>query len=315
MVMMSHDTNQTDRTTLAAQTALIVGCGYVGQRLAARLIELGTVVYGTTRSQKHGAMLAKIGVHPLLADVTQPLTLASLQPILACESLDVYYLVPPGRPNPASSPEQVIGEGLPCLLKALRTANVRRGVLTSSSAVYGQRDGQRVDAETIAEPADERGRLLLHGEQTWLEARDSHHVVRLAGLYGPGRVVGLKAVQDGAPLVGDPQAMLNLLHVDDAVDLLLAVMRASQPGRIELGCDGHPVPRLAYYNALADRLGVPRPAVLDDASATMQFGMATAARLRRTTSKSLDPTITRQRTGWVPRFANFHLGLDHALPA
>src|SRR5690606_32470575 len=135
----------------------------------------------------------------------------------------------------------VILGGIAYTINALRTAkNLRRAVLTSSTAVYGQTGGERVDADTPPQPIGERAQLLVKGEGWWLESNSPAHVLRLAGLYGPGRIVGFNAVREGAPLVGDPNAMLNLIHVDDAVSLLLAMMQAPSPGLIELGCDNRP---------------------------------------------------------------------------
>ena len=81
-------------------------------------------------------------------------------------------------------------------------------------------------------PTDMRGRSLLEAESRWLAAPIDSFVVRLAGLYGPDRIIGLAAVRDGAPIVGDPQAMLNLIHADDAATLLIAVLEAAAPARI-----------------------------------------------------------------------------------
>ncbi|HEX7008787.1 MAG TPA: NAD-dependent epimerase/dehydratase family protein [Phycisphaeraceae bacterium] len=296
-----------------APTALIVGCGYLGRHVAQRLLAMGGVVYGTTRSTQRAQQLARIGVRPMLVQVTQPLTLAALRPAMEAESLDVYHLVPPGRPGQSPSPRQVVLGGTAHLVKTLRHARVRRAVMTSSTAVYSQRDGARVDADTPAQPLDERGKLLLEGERLWLQAGASYYVVRLAGLYGPGRIIGQQALQQGAPLVGDPQAMLNLIHVEDAADLLLAVMRSAGAGRVELGCDGRPVPRIDYYTHLAQRLGLNPPAVLDDVQAAVSLGL-NLQRLRSASSKTLDPTITCQRTGWRPRYRDYRQGLDALLP-
>ena len=62
-----------------ADTALIFGCGYLGQRLAARLLAIGTTVYGTTRSPQQGETLAGAGIRPLLVEITSVLTLAALR--------------------------------------------------------------------------------------------------------------------------------------------------------------------------------------------------------------------------------------------
>lgn len=295
-------------------TALIVGCGYLGMHTAARLLERGVSVFGTTRSETRAAQLAGLGIRPMLAHVTQPLTLAALRPALEADSLDVYYMVPPGRPGRSPTPRQTVLGGTAHVLKALRNsgANVRRAVLVSSSAVYGQSAGERVDADTEPAPGGERSRLLREGEKLWLNGGEAFYVLRLAGIYGPARIIGQEAVEQHAPLIGDPEALLNLIHVDDAVELLLAIMSADEPGRIELGCDGNPVPRLEYYTHLAERLGAPPPSVVDDEEAAKRFGL-NVERLRRSASKALDNIVTCRRTGWTPSYPTFRQGLDAAL--
>lgn len=294
-----------------APTSLIIGCGYLGRSLAAKLIAEGQTVYGTTRSFDHAPALTGLGVQPLVVSVTQPVTFAAMRPALEAGSLDVYYMVPPGRPGRRSghpTPRQTVLGGIAHMVKQLRYADTHRALLVSSSAVYGQRDGQHVDADTEPEPSSERGRLLLEGERLWLAAGDGYRVVRLAGLYGPHRVIGMSAVSQNAPLVGDPQALLNLIHADDAIALLLAMMRADHAGRIELGCDGHPVARIEYYAYLAELLKVPPPRVLDDASAAEGLGL-NLERLRRSSSKALDNIATCRRTGWSPYYPTFRQGL------
>lgn len=295
-----------------APHALIVGCGYLGRTLARGLLDRGVTVFGTCRSMDRAAELAALGVRPLVLAVTQPVTLAALRPALEAPSLDVYYMIPPGRNGALPSPRQVILGGAAHVLKQLRHASVRSAVLVSSTAVYGQTTGERVDADTPPAPADERSTLLLDGERLWRAAGEQFRVLRLAGLYGPGRVIGATAVREGSPLVGNPQALLNLIQVDDAADLLLAMATCESAGPVELGCDGTPVPRIDYYTYLARRLGVAPPTVVDDARAAITLGL-NLDRLRRASSKALDNIPTCRRTGWSPKYPHFRLGLEACL--
>jgi nucleoside-diphosphate-sugar epimerase len=295
-----------------ADAALIVGCGYLGGRLAVSLIKRGQTVYATTRDQTKTPALAELGVRPLILSVTQPVTYASLTPAINEPLIDVYYMVPPGQANASPTPRQVVLGGIAHMVKVLRRANVRRAVLVSSSAVYGYTDGRRVDADTVSQPQSERAGLLLNGEALWLDNGPCYSVLRLAGLYGPRRVVGMRAVRQGSPLVGNPDAMLNLIHADDAVSLLLAMTESETSARVELGSDGHPVPRIAYYRYLANILGVPAPMVIDDQTAAAQLGL-NAQRLARSSNKALDNTVTRRRTGWTPAVKDYRAGLDMIL--
>jgi len=293
-------------------TALIFGCGFLGRHLADRLLAAGVTVYGTTRSTGHAEQLAEAGIRPLLLEVTSSLTLAALNPALEAEELDVYYLIPPGRAGREPTPRQVVIDGANNVINALGDARIRQAVMVSSTAVYGQSGGQRVDADTPPEPVDDRGKLLLEGENVWLDSDLPARVLRLAGLYGPHRTISLDAVRDGSPIVGDPNVLLNLIHVDDAADLLLAVAGSTDAAKVELGCDGSPVKRIEYYQYLAHRLGVPVPQVLDDQSAAEQLGL-NVQRLRRLSSKACDPIATCARTGWRPRYESFREGLDDIL--
>jgi len=63
-------------------TSLIIGCGYLGTRIATRLLDRDQTVYGTTTRSSGTAPLAKIGVRPLILSVTQPLTLAAMRPAI-----------------------------------------------------------------------------------------------------------------------------------------------------------------------------------------------------------------------------------------
>jgi nucleoside-diphosphate-sugar epimerase len=296
-----------------ARTALVIGCGYLGRRLGRMLRDRGCNVMGTTRSRMHAKELASMDIRPLLLSVTERATFASLTPALDADALDVYYMIPPGRGSRNDSgptPRQTVLGGIAYTINALKTAKkLRRAVLVSSTAVYGQTGGERVDADSFASPQTERAGLLRDGEELWLNSGLPTFVVRLAGIYGPGRVVGMAALRDGAPLVGDPRNLLNLIHVDDAAMLLLHVMNAASPGRIELGCDGHPVPRIEYYTELAHRLGVAPPEVVEDPAALEKLGL-NVERLQRTSSKACDNILTCKRTGWTPMHANFRQGLD-----
>lgn len=287
---------------MATMTSLIVGCGYLGTRMAQRLIARGDVVYATAREPAAAETLNQLGVRALIADVTQPVTLTALNPI-ADEPVDVYYLVP--RRAAADGPANVI--------RALDINNVHKAVLASSTVVYG-RSARHVDADTPANADDDRGLSQLRAENAWLAGGDQFHVVRLGGLYGEGRIIGRKALLDGAPVVGNAYAMLNLIHVEDAADLMIAVADSDSAARIELGVDDNPSPRIEYYRYVAKRIGAGDPIALDPDQAQEILGID-AERLRSAPNKRCDNTITKQRTGWSPRFTDFRAGVDHALAA
>src|SRR5205823_1354742 len=81
-------------------------------------------------------------------------------------------------------------------------------------------------------------------------------ILRLAGIYGPGRVVGrVEALRAGQVPEGNPDAWLNLIHVDDAVAAVLACDRRGAAGATYLVGDGHPCRRRDYYSLLTAMIG------------------------------------------------------------
>lgn len=328
-----------------APTTLILGCGFLGKPLAQQLIKLGLDVHGSTRSQDHAVDLAAMGIRPAILSVTQRLTLAAISHLLDGRPLDVIYLIPPGKPDQHTSPHDIVINGITNVLATLAKANVRRAILVSSTAVYGSpapdaiADDQagnhtdqprtfnatseantsaavrvmNVTPDTPAFADNPRARLLLQGEELWQQAGEQYHVLRLCGLYGPRRIVGMAAILQGAPIAGNPQALLNLIHVDDAVSLLIHMLAADQIAPVELGSDTNPIPRLTYYNYLASLLKQPAPQVMDNADAAIVLGQRQGSRLQRAANKSCDPAQTCQRTGWRPGHTDFRLGLQDAL--
>jgi nucleoside-diphosphate-sugar epimerase len=280
---------------------LIIGCGYLGQALAHRLLAAGVELHVTTRRPPGLARLARLGatVHTLdLAAAALPAVLATL-PVTEFDHL--YYLVPPG-PEPAYTlqrgPEQLVA-----LLAAARRSP--RVVVSSSTAVYGDRCGDVVTAETEARPDDERGLRLLAAEERWL-AFPGSRVVRLAGIYGPLRIIGRQDIEAGLPVAGDPDRWLNLVYQDDAAALLERAALSDATARIELGADGHPVTRREYYGAVAAALGQAAPAFT---------GAAGTGRGARTASRRCDSGSTRERLGWTPVATSYVEGLQLALRA
>ena len=218
--------------------------------------------------------------------------------------------MPPGRPTGEVDPSRTVIHGAKSILSQLRQGDIRRIVMVSSTGVYGQSNGEVVTADTPPDPQSGRAEMLYEGEQVWLDSDLDCRVVRLAGLYGPNRVVGLQAVQQNSALVGQGDAWLNLIHVDDAVALLVAVMQSETAAQIELGSDGTPVRRLEYYNALASRIGAPPIRMVDDEAELQSMGLD-ATRIRSSgLGKRCDPTITMERTGWSPLYPSYLEGFE-----
>ena len=237
---------------------LIFGCGYLGNRVAERWLAAGDRVVAVTRSPEHAAELQKRGLQPLVADVTRPETLGSL-PIAETVLYAVGF-----DPRGGQSRQRVQVEGLGVALDAL-PAVTQRLVLISSTGVYGQNAGQWVDEESPCRPTREAGRAMLAAEQLLAGHRLGPRTVilRLAGIYGPGRLPHMTDILAGKPIAVEPGSYLNLIHVDDAAAAVLAAEVRPKPPRTYVVSDGHPADRRQCYRDLAELLGAPPPQFSD----------------------------------------------------
>lgn len=231
---------------------LIVGCGYLGERLASRWLAAGSRVWGLVRTPSRLARLSEAGVEPIVADVAAPLPLPALP-----EVDTVVWAVGFDR-TAGRSYREVHVDGLRRLLDAI-TGNPRL-IFVSSTGVWGRVDGQRVDEATPPHPDREAGRVLLEAEALLGgHPKGRGTVLRLAGIYGPGRLPRIDDLRAGRPLEADPDSWLNLVHVDDAAAVVMAVADHAGPGPLYVVSDGRPVRRRDFYARLADLVGSPPP--------------------------------------------------------
>jgi nucleoside-diphosphate-sugar epimerase len=117
-----------------------------------------------------------------------------------------------------------------------------------------------VTEETPAHPTREAGRVLLEAE-TLLRShpRGPGVALRFAGLYGPGRLPRIADLRAGTPIAADPDSWLNLVHVDDAAEIVRLVAAAPHPRPLYVVSDGRPVRRRDWYGRLAAVSNSPAP--------------------------------------------------------
>ncbi|MBX7167202.1 MAG: SDR family oxidoreductase [Pirellulales bacterium] len=277
---------------------LIIGCGYLGQRVAERWRSTGQTVYALTRSQQRAEELAARGWQPVIGDVTEPSSLGSLPAVKT-----VLHAVGYDR-GAGPSMEQVYVGGLRHALDAL-PPTVERLIYVSSTSVYGQDDGSWVDERSPCEPAGENGRICLAAEQSLAEHPLGQRavVLRMAGIYGPGRIPRLDAVLRGETIVADADSYLNLVHVDDAAEIVVLAATRSTPPRLYVVGDGQPTTRREFYGELARRLGAEPPKFAHPEPGTSSRG-------RAATNKRLDNRrlLAELQPAW--RFPTFREGLQ-----
>ncbi|MDP2228122.1 MAG: SDR family oxidoreductase [Moraxellaceae bacterium] len=232
---------------------LIVGCGDVGGRLATLLAGAGHEVIGLRRSP-----FVLTGVTALVGDVRDPASL-DFPPGLDA----VFIVLAPGESGEAAYRATYL-EGTRHVLAALAGQRPRQLFWVSSTGVYGQEDGRWVNEDTPPEPVTATGRILLESEALARTAPSPVTVVRLSGLYGPGRLRLVRWVEAGRPVQADPPSWSNRLHVEDAAALLAFLLEKRLSGMelapVYIGTDSTPAPQHEVLDWLADGLSLPHVA-------------------------------------------------------
>lgn len=276
--------------TASSGSWLIVGCGYVGTRVVARLRARDARLAIVTRDAARAAAFTAQGAQTLVGDFADAPRLLAFGAALS-RPLRVLCLLPPSACQDAAGTLAPLAR----LVAVLRELAPVSATLSSSTGVYGEQGSRVVTAESACLPASPREHRLGEIETCW-HAAPNARVVRLAGLYGPGRIVGLQGVRAGSPVPGDPDGYLNLIHAADAAELLVRSALGAAAAT-ELGADGTPVTRRVYYRTLASRCGAPPPRFSGEPS-TRGGGY-----------RRCDPATTCARLQWRPMFSDFRAGL------
>ncbi len=235
---------------------LIVGCGYLGQRVAHRWLQSGSTVFATTRSAANAQILSAADIHPIIGDVTA--ADGSPERLQGLPEVDtVLWAVGFDKDANASYHDVHVGG----LLRVLeQTPNNPRVIFISSTGVWGNEATDDVDESTPACPTREAGQVLLEAEATLEKHPKGPGVVlRLAGIYGPGRLPRVTDIRENKPIPADPDSWLNLIHVDDAVSVICDVSELPSPENLYVVSDTTPLRRKEWYSSLAEFTNSPPP--------------------------------------------------------
>ncbi|HSM93302.1 MAG TPA: NAD-dependent epimerase/dehydratase family protein [Anaeromyxobacteraceae bacterium] len=237
---------------------LVAGAGWLGGGIARRLLAEGHGVVAVRRDGAALRPLAGLGATVLALDLAQPGAARSIptdvDAIVACQSSSV---------DSADAYRRAYVAANRALLEAAGRDGVRAFVYTGSTGVFGQREGGDVDERSATAPAGPAGEVLVEAERTVFEAASRGVracVVRLSGLYGPGRAGILERVRTGRLALGPgDDAWMNFCHLDDAVSFVLAGLERGEPGLVYHGSDAAPARRREVVEWIAAKLGIPPP--------------------------------------------------------
>lgn len=232
--------------------AFIVGCGYVGRRLA-RQLNADHALYGLVRSIKNLKTLRALRVEPIVLDLDS-LSSRDLSPAWYRDSA-IFYLAPP--PSEGESETR-----LHRFLNALtKTPSVL--VYFSTTGVYGNLHGAMADESRPVNPQTDRAHRRVSAEhitRIWCNENSVRRVVlRVPAIYGPGRLP-LDRLRKGEPVINEAEApIINRIHVDDLVQVCIAAAHNEDARGIYNVSDGNRYSLTAYLNRLAKLAHLPQP--------------------------------------------------------
>lgn len=236
-----------------AERILLAGCGDLGGRVAQQLLAQGDEVWALRRTPQR---TRGKGINWLSADLTAPESLRGLPKGI---TRVVYSPAPAGRDK--ASYRAIFVDGLQNLLGALDARRLKQVLLVSSSAVYGEHDGDWVDEATPTVPLGFNGAVLLEAERILADYPAASTVLRLAGLYGPGRLQLLERLRSGQLRVPREEPhWANRIHVDDAASAIVHLLGTADAQPIYVGVDDTPMPLDELYDFLAALIDAPPPA-------------------------------------------------------
>ncbi|MBP8256046.1 MAG: NAD-dependent epimerase/dehydratase family protein [Opitutaceae bacterium] len=285
---------------------LVLGAGYVGEALCRQALARGIDTTALTRNREKAQRLATLGVHCVIGDIA---------------SREWHDLVP-------RNPDLVVNcvssggggiEGyrhsyLDGMASMVAWACTRQGagtlVYTSSTSVYPQGGGVRVDeSASLHPPASEHAGILINTEEIARTWPGRVFILRLTGIYGPGRHHLLDALRAGETVFsGKGDHRLNLVHLEDILSAVWRALTASPEikGEAFNVTDDEPVTKADLVGWLSERVGREMPSFADQPSSGRRTGV-----LERT----IDNARIKSVLGWAPLYPNFREGYRRILEA
>ncbi|MCC1482220.1 SDR family oxidoreductase [Roseibaca sp. Y0-43] len=277
------------------KTLLSLGHGYSAQSLAERLLPLGWHIIGTTRSPERATALERAGIEPLLWPATT-LPLERVTHVLSSVA-------------PEDGDDPVLAAHGPQIARA--THLEWTGYL-STTGVYGDHGGAWVDEDTALTPGTARGRARVAAEAAWQATAPTRlHILRLAGIYGPGRSPFERLRDGSAQRIVKPGQVFSRIHRDDIGGALHAAIQSDQGTAIYNLCDDDPAPPQDVIAYAAELLGMtPPPEIAFEAA-----DLSPMARSFYSESKRVRNDRIKRDLRWQPLYPDYRSGLRAVLAA
>ena len=274
------------------------GMGYSARRLAQALAPRGWRIAGSCRDASAKAEIESLGHDAFLFDRDTRLPPNALQ--------GASYLLSSVPPDDAGDPVIDRHGADIARLKGLTWA----GYL-SSTGIYGDTGGARVNESAPPRPTSARSRRRVAAEAAWLALHERHgvpvHVFRLAGIYGPARSALDQVRARAARRVDRPGHRFSRIHVDDIATVLMASMARPAPGAIYNLCDDEAAPAADVVAFACALLAVAAPPLVPFAKA--KKNMSAMARSFWRDNRRVDNRRIKEELGVSLSYPDYRTGL------
>ena len=269
----------------------ILGLGYSARHFVRKFGGSFSHVAGTVRDPAQRNDLAGIEVHEFSGGSPARETVKRIS------EADVLLIsIPPGSTgDPAIA---AFGDVL--------AAGRRKVVYLSTIGVYGDHAGGWVDESTSPQATLERARMRVAAEQAWTDATGGEAaIVRLAGIYGPGRNALVTLRAGTARRIIKPGQVFNRIHVDDIASAIMAAIQREGGGTWNV-CDDEPVPPQDVITYAAKLMSVAPPP--EEAFETAE--MSAMARSFYSSSARVSNARLKRELGVTLAYPTYRHGLD-----
>ena len=286
---------------------LITGCGDIGKRVACYIHSdadnKSMLISGVIRREEAGAELQVLNINPVVSDLDRPETLQDIP----TKGATVFHFAPP----PSLGQQDTRFRNLLACFDA--NGLPEKIVLLSTTAVYGDCNGEWIDESAEVNPQTDRGRRRLDAEralQLWAEAHNvSYVILRVSGIYGPGRLP-VERLSKGLPILREDLAPFsNRIHQDDLAMVCVAAAKHAPEGAVYNVCDGNPSTMSHYFKAIAKALDLPMPPELDREQAEKQLSAGMLSYLNE--SRRLSNRKMREELRITLKYPDLESGLKN----
>ena len=270
----------------------ILGLGYSTRHFVARFGGTFTHIAGTVRDPAKRETIAGVEAHPFSGSSPDRETIEQVR------DADVLLVsIPPGS---AGDP------AIAAFAETLAAKRSQKVIYLSTIGVYGDHGGAWVDESTPPQAALDRTRIRLAAEQAWMEITHGDvAVLRLAGIYGPGRNALATLCTGSARRIVKPGQVFNRIHVDDIANAIMAAVR-HQGGGLWNVCDDEPAPPQDVIAHAAKLMGVAPP--VEEAFETAE--MSVMARSFYAGNARVSNAKVKHDLGLTLAYPNYRQGLD-----